>query len=224
TPEEEDAPTLFKLQNLQKTLKELLAWASENRQLFSLLALLLGALLLVNVAIALLTAVQTFPFLPEVLQVVGLGYSGWFVARKLIWAGQRQEVLQQWETLKTNILGDGIADTLLNYCPEPAEPPTTVREESPIASPTPTVPHLESNAVDELRYLFLASQVELIDSTDPLEALTHKLVTEEIGVGMVKAEGCKCDRCWNYSVFVGQFVNHPDLCERCIPIVETLLD
>ena len=224
TPEEEDAPTLFKLQNLQKTLKELLAWASENRQLFSLLALLLGALLLVNVAIALLTAVQTFPFLPEVLQVVGLGYSGWFVARKLIWAGQRQEVLQQWETLKTNILGDGIADTLLNYCPEPAEPPTTVREESPIASPTPTVPHLESNAVDELRYLFLASQVELIDSTDPLEALTHKLVTEEIGVGMVKAEGCKCDRCWNYSVFVGQFTNHPDLCERCIPIVETLLD
>ena len=45
---------------------------------------------------------------------------------------------------------------------------------------------------------------------------------EDLAVGMVKAEGRKCDRCWNYSVYVGQFSNYPDLCERCVPIVDRL--
>lgn len=228
SPEDENR-TIPTLQDLKKNLENLIRWASENRQLFSLLALLLGALVLVNVAIALLTAVRTFPVLPEALQVVGLGYSAWFVVRKLLWAEHRREVLRQWESLKTSILGSGLADSLFNYYPSSAGETTRnpVREstiEEPPVSSEPTQPEVKTagNAVDELRYLFLASQVELVDSVAILEALPHKVVTEDLAVGMVKAEGCKCDRCWNYSTYVGQFSNYPDLCERCVPILDRI--
>ena len=65
----------------------------------------------------------------------------------------------------------------------------------------------QGNGVDELRYLFIASQVELLESA-PTDA--------DIVVEVVKAEGKKCDRCWNYSTHVGESSEHPLLCERCV--------
>jgi isoleucyl-tRNA synthetase len=84
---------------------------------------------------------------------------------------------------------------------------------------------LSGNRVDELRYLFLASQVELLDTPDRLAGLTHSAQTDTVGIGMVgigvvDAEGHKCDRCWNYSTQVGQSALHPLLCERCVPAIE----
>ncbi len=69
--------------------------------------------------------------------------------------------------------------------------------------------------VDELRYLFLASQVEVLDSPDAAQKATYHSETELVTVGIVKAEGEKCDRCWNYSTQVGQFKDDPTICERC---------
>ncbi len=73
-----------------------------------------------------------------------------------------------------------------------------------------------ANQVDELRYLFLTSQVELLETPAPLAGLTYQHQTENLGIGVVAATGEKCDRCWNYSPFVGQSTEHPLLCERCI--------
>lgn len=73
-----------------------------------------------------------------------------------------------------------------------------------------------TNGVDELRYLFLSSQVELLDSPEKLEGLTYSQSSETFVVGVVSAEGTKCDRCWNYSTFVGKSSEHPTLCDRCI--------
>ncbi|MEP0801128.1 isoleucine--tRNA ligase [Funiculus sociatus GB2-A5] len=73
------------------------------------------------------------------------------------------------------------------------------------------------NGVDELRYLFITSQVELLDSADALQGLKYSLQSDGIGIGVVKADGEKCDRCWNYSLQVGESTEHPLLCERCIP-------
>lgn len=74
-----------------------------------------------------------------------------------------------------------------------------------------------SNGVDELRYLFITSQVELLDSPEALEGIKYNLQSDTWGIGVVKAEGEKCDRCWNYSTHVGEFPQHPLLCERCVP-------
>jgi len=80
---------------------------------------------------------------------------------------------------------------------------------------------LSGNRVDELRYLFLASQVEIVDSLEAIEQANYRNddsnLYHQLGVGVVKAEGEKCDRCWNYSTRVGTISEHPLLCDRCVP-------
>ncbi|MEH2317093.1 isoleucine--tRNA ligase [Nostoc sp.] len=75
---------------------------------------------------------------------------------------------------------------------------------------------VKGNDVDELRYLFLTSQVELLDSAEGLQGLEYTTQTEDWGIGIVKADGVKCDRCWNYSTHVGESAEHPLICERCV--------
>jgi isoleucyl-tRNA synthetase len=56
---------------------------------------------------------------------------------------------------------------------------------------------------EQLRYIFIVSQVEVHES-------------DAFGVEIHKADGAKCERCWNYSVRVGEFEKYPTVCERCI--------
>ena len=66
--------------------------------------------------------------------------------------------------------------------------------------------------VDELRYFFLASQVELVDSISDSE---YKSESDIANIAVVKADGEKCGRCWNYSSSVGSFADEPTICDRC---------
>ncbi|MEH2409357.1 isoleucine--tRNA ligase [Nostoc sp.] len=75
---------------------------------------------------------------------------------------------------------------------------------------------VNGNGIDELRYLFLTSQVELLDSAEGLQGLKYTAQTENWGIGIVNADGEKCDRCWNYSTHVGESAEHPLICERCV--------
>ncbi|WP_341529728.1 isoleucine--tRNA ligase [Nostoc sp. UHCC 0302] len=72
------------------------------------------------------------------------------------------------------------------------------------------------NGIDELRYLFLTSQVELLDSPEKLQDVKYNLQSDSWGIGIVNADGKKCDRCWNYSTHVGESAEHPLICERCV--------
>ncbi|MEH1874847.1 isoleucine--tRNA ligase [Nostoc sp.] len=75
---------------------------------------------------------------------------------------------------------------------------------------------VKGNGIDELRYLLLTSQVELLDSAQGLQGLKYTAQTEDWGIAVVKADGEKCDRCWNYSTYVGESAEHPLICERCV--------
>jgi isoleucyl-tRNA synthetase len=55
--------------------------------------------------------------------------------------------------------------------------------------------------------LFLVSQVELQKLEIGIQA--------EIPVRVAHADGAKCERCWNYSVHVGENAAYPTICERC---------
>jgi len=55
---------------------------------------------------------------------------------------------------------------------------------------------------DQLRYIFIVSQVEVHEG-------------EKFAVEIQKADGQKCERCWNYSTRVGEFSEYPTVCERC---------
>ncbi len=74
----------------------------------------------------------------------------------------------------------------------------------------------ESNQVDELRYLLLVSQVELVESAADLKGATYSGEVGEIAIAVVDADGEKCDRCWNYSTHVGESADDPTICDRCV--------
>lgn len=63
----------------------------------------------------------------------------------------------------------------------------------------------------ELPALFIVSQVEFT---------TDAAVGDGVRVEIRKAEGSKCERCWNYARTVGADAAFPTLCDRCVPVVE----
>ena len=71
------------------------------------------------------------------------------------------------------------------------------------------------NQIDELRYLFRVSQVELLNSNDAIESAEFNSTSDLVEIGVLKADGEKCERCWNYSTRVGEFEDDPNICERC---------
>jgi isoleucyl-tRNA synthetase len=109
-------------------------------------------------------------------------------------------------------IGSSLEAKLLLYVPQ-----SDLRQVLETLNPSDS---LKGNGVDELRYLFLTSQVELLDTTEKLEGLKYSLRTDQLGVGVADADGQKCDRCWNYSLQVGKSSLHPLLCERCVPALE----
>jgi len=89
-----------------------------------------------------------------------------------------------------------------------------------------TVELLRGCKEDFLRSLFIVSQVELL-SYESEESISPELLREAyesedlkgLFVCVRKAEGRKCERCWNYSVHVGSFPAAPEVCERCVKVV-----
>ena len=73
----------------------------------------------------------------------------------------------------------------------------------------------DGQGVDQLRYLLLASQVELVEDLTRIQAAEFNAQTETLAIAINKADGHKCDRCWNYSDTVGTFKDDPTLCDRC---------
>ncbi len=67
---------------------------------------------------------------------------------------------------------------------------------------------------DELRYLFIVSQAEIVDSLPTDAQFTGEATDLQIVV--VKADGEKCPRCWNYSTHIGESAEHPYICDRCV--------
>ncbi|MGH9942214.1 MAG: isoleucine--tRNA ligase [Pyrinomonadaceae bacterium] len=64
------------------------------------------------------------------------------------------------------------------------------------------------NYQHELRYAFIVSQVDVLKTGDA--------AAPDIAVKVFKADGGKCERCWNYSTRVGEFTRYPTVCERCV--------
>jgi isoleucyl-tRNA synthetase len=75
------------------------------------------------------------------------------------------------------------------------------------------------NRVDELRYLLLVSQVELVSNESALNTSQYQADIElnetTLKVAILPADGAKCERCWNYSTTVGSFSDEPLICDRC---------
>ncbi|KAI3962312.1 hypothetical protein MKX01_005314 [Papaver californicum] len=83
------------------------------------------------------------------------------------------------------------------------------------------------NEADTLHRIFITSQVEIVSSlenerqTDEIPCTGEYLIEGggKVWIGATRAEGSKCERCWNYSPKVGSYVEHPTLCTRCYDVV-----
>jgi isoleucyl-tRNA synthetase len=65
---------------------------------------------------------------------------------------------------------------------------------------------------NDLRYVFIVSQVEVRDASEG----------ESVSITIAKADGEKCERCWNYSTRVGESARFPTVCERCVAALEEI--
>ncbi len=109
----------------------------------------------------------------------------------------REEVLKKLEESRTaKLIGGGLEAQVYLAAPEPAYS-VLVRHK------------------DELRYIFIVSAVTLEQAPSGNGNSGLKIKVE-------KASGQKCDRCWNYSIHVGEDPNYPTVCERCSAVLEEI--
>jgi isoleucyl-tRNA synthetase len=68
---------------------------------------------------------------------------------------------------------------------------------------------------EQLRYVFIVSAVTL-------EQKVPGNGTGSVAVQVTQADGAKCNRCWNYSIHVGEDKDYPTVCERCSAVLKEI--
>jgi hypothetical protein len=92
---------------LQALPSYVIRFFEQNKGPLGTIALIVGALVTVKLILALLDAIDDIPLIAPTLEIIGLGYTGWFVYRYLLTAPSRQELSEQIKTLKAQFLGTG---------------------------------------------------------------------------------------------------------------------
>jgi isoleucyl-tRNA synthetase len=108
----------------------------------------------------------------------------------------RDEVLKALEEARNNkLIGTGLEAQVVLAAPD-------------------TVYSVLARHAGELRYLFIVSAVTLVQGSGN--------GTGQVRVEVKKADGAKCERCWNYSIHVGEDKTYPTVCERCSAVLKEL--
>jgi isoleucyl-tRNA synthetase len=68
---------------------------------------------------------------------------------------------------------------------------------------------------EDLRYIFIVSQTAVEEDAG---------AQDELKIEILKAEGEKCERCWNYSLELGKDAAYPTVCERCANAIKEIYD
>jgi hypothetical protein len=82
---------------------------NQYKQLFIILAWILATIVALKVAVAVFNAINDIPLVSPILELIGIGYAIWFVSRYLVTTSGRQEVANQINHLKQQIVGDNIS-------------------------------------------------------------------------------------------------------------------
>lgn len=81
-----------------------LQWdATENKTTVGIYAG--GAVVALWFSSTIVGAINSVPLLPKIMELIGLGYTGWFVYRYLLFKSSRKELVEDIETLKGKITG-----------------------------------------------------------------------------------------------------------------------
>jgi isoleucyl-tRNA synthetase len=80
-------------------------------------------------------------------------------------------------------------------------------------SEAPGLQKLMQERRDVLPELFIVSQVEV--EPVPTAGDVQSELLPGLAIKIERADGVKCERCWNYSTHVGENHRYPTVCERC---------
>jgi hypothetical protein len=69
------------------------------------IGIIAGAIVSVRLLLAVLGAINDIPLLSPLFELIGLGYSAWFIYRYLLQASTRQELSKDFNSLKEQVLG-----------------------------------------------------------------------------------------------------------------------
>ncbi|AFY68777.1 hypothetical protein Pse7367_0467 [Thalassoporum mexicanum PCC 7367] len=107
TSDDKDTATQQIFKDLVNKLKELwqkLTSAEQKPRITSVVIVVVSVLALI-ITSKLLEVVNSLPLLPPFLELVGIGYSIWFIQRYLFLAETRQELVDNVKGIKSKILG-----------------------------------------------------------------------------------------------------------------------
>lgn len=77
----------------------------EYRRPIVTIGLIVGSVIAVKLTLAILESVNEIPLLAPTFELIGLGYSAWFIYRYLLRASNRKELANDFNSLKEQILG-----------------------------------------------------------------------------------------------------------------------
>lgn len=105
SPEDTSTTSSIETEELFTNLKE--KWdAIENKP--TVLIYGGGALLALWVSSIIVSAINSVPLLPKLMELIGLGYTGWFVYRYLLFKSSRKELASDVEEIKKKITGSTV--------------------------------------------------------------------------------------------------------------------
>jgi hypothetical protein len=93
------------------TLPEYLgSFFNQYKQPLVTVGLIVGSIVGVKVLLAILDALNDIPLVAPTFELIGIGYSAWFVYRYLLKASTRKELTSEITTLKSQVVGKQIPD------------------------------------------------------------------------------------------------------------------
>ena len=90
---------------LEKLPDEIAGFFSRYREVLIIIGLIFLGGVTVKLAFAILDAINDIPLLAPLFEMVGIGYTGWFVYRYMLKESTRQELAAELNALKTQVLG-----------------------------------------------------------------------------------------------------------------------
>ena len=90
-------------------IEELPTYATQiytnNKGLVTSIGLIVGLIVGIKLTLAVLSAVNEIPLLAPTFELVGIGYTAWFVYRYLLQASTRKELTGELDSFKSEIFG-----------------------------------------------------------------------------------------------------------------------
>lgn len=84
---------------------------NQYKQPLVTVGLIVGSLVAVRVLLAVLDALNDIPLVAPTFELIGIGYSAWFVYRYLLKASTRQELNSEITTLKSQVVGQDSSES-----------------------------------------------------------------------------------------------------------------